>query len=294
MSVKFIAEISSNHNQNIIRTLQLIEEAKHIGAWGVKFQLFKAEKLYAPEFKIQINKMKKWELPEYFISHIAYECRMHKIKFICTPFDLEAVNILQDHVDIFKIGSYELLYTDLIKAVIDTGKPWIISAGMEEFHRYLSDRELDLFIPNIRKAEKLGRESNNPPCAILACNSNYPALPKNCNLGNINTLKNYFHCLVGWSDHTVEPGIIYKAISLGAEMIEFHFDMRIDRQYGFESESGHCWYPNKIEVVIDNVMVGEIAEQVNDSAETEAKKWRTDTEDGLRPLKEFRKELLNK
>ena len=276
MTIKFIAEIGSNHNCDIVRTLKLIDEAKNIGAWGVKFQLFKAHKLYAPEFKTQIKKMKKWELPINFINHIKTQCQINNLKFICTPFDLAAVNFLKDRIDIFKIGSYELLYIDLIKAVIKTEQPWIMSTGMTMFSQI---------------AEIVEKELNNPPCALLACNSNYPAKPENCNLGTISKLKNYFfRCLIGWSDHTVEPGIIYKAIALGAKMIEFHFDLEDGK--GFESKIGHCWKPSQIKDVIRNIKIGEMAEQTNNTRENEARKWRTDPKDGLRPLKEFREELL--
>jgi len=276
MSIKFIAEIGSNHNRDIVRTLKLIGEAKKIGAWGVKFQLFRAHKLYAPEFKAQIKKMKKWELPVNFINHIKMRCQTNNLKFICTPFDLDAVDFLKNRIDIFKIGSYELLYTNLIKAVIETEQPWIMSTGMTTFSQI---------------AEIVEKELNNPPCALLACNSNYPAEPENCNLGTISKLKNYFfRCLVGWSDHTVKPGVIYKAIALGAKIIEFHFDLEDGK--GFESKIGHCWKPSQIKDVIHNIKIGEIAEQHNDSNETEAKKWRTDPKDGMRPLREFRKELL--
>jgi len=276
MATKFIAEIGSNHNRDIVRTLELINKAKNIGAWGVKFQLFRAKKLYSPEFKTQIKKMKKWELPKNFINLIKMRCQELDLKFICTPFDLEAVDFLKDHIDIFKIGSYEFLYTDLIEAVINTGHPWIISTGMATFSQM---------------AGVVEKESNNPPCALLACNSNYPAEPENCNLGIISKMKNYFfRCLVGWSDHTVEPGVIYKAVSLGAKMIEFHFDLEDGK--GFESKIGHCWKPSQIKDVIYNIKIGEIAGQANNSNETEAKKWRTDPKDGMRPLREFREELL--
>jgi len=290
MAIKFIAEIGSNHNRDLARTLRLIDEAKRIGCWAVKFQLFKAKNLYAPEFKSQIEKMKTWELPYEFIQHIRIRCDALGLKFICTPFDLGAVHLLKDTVDYFKIGSYENQWINLIKAVIDTQKPWMISTGMENNTAAVSNK----WMKNIREAEFLGRSAKNPPHAILHCNSNYPARPKNCNLRNITKLTNYFMGkTIGWSDHTVNPGVIYKAISLGAEIIEFHFDMRLNREYGFESGTGHCWYPEEIEDVIQNVKAGEIAEQINDSGENEAKKWRTDPEDGLRPLKEFREELLN-
>ena len=60
---KFICEIGSNHNQNLDRCFEIIEIAKQIGFWGVKFQYFKANTLYRPEMKKEIESMKKKELP---------------------------------------------------------------------------------------------------------------------------------------------------------------------------------------------------------------------------------------
>ena len=279
MKTRFIAEISSNHNQDIARTLSLIDEAKRVGCWAVKFQLFKAELLYHKSFKAQIEKMKKWELPESFLPIIRRRCDKLGLKFICTPFDLEAVETLIPFVDYFKVGSYELLWDDLIKAIIKTGKLWMLSTGMDG-------------VDKIRGKKWKGKKIN--PCyAILHCNSNYPAKPENCNLDQITKNQAWFHFQKhGWSDHTVEPGIIYKAISLGAEFIEFHFDL--ESMLGFESSVGHCWPPRKIKQVIDNVRIGEMAEVSKNTAEQEASKWRTDPIDGLRPLREYRKELGEK
>jgi len=281
MITKFIAEIGSNHNQDLTRTRQLIDKAKEIGCWGVKFQLFRAEQLYAPEFKSQINKMKKWELPISYIEQIKIKCQDLDLKFICTPFDLTAVKILEPYVDYYKIGSYENQWEDLIATVAATNIPWMISLGMTTIK--------DILYYNLIWT-KLYHSNSNLPIIVFHCNSNYPAIPENCNLNYIRDLKDIFS-LVGWSDHTVEPGIIYKAIAFGAQYIEFHFDL--ENMLGFESEVGHCWAPNKIKQVIHNVKIGELAEAETDTNESQASKWRTDPEDGLRPLKEFRKELLN-
>ena len=275
--VRFIAEIGSNHNRDINRTLALIEEAKRIGCWAVKFQLFEAEKLYAPAFKTQIEKMKKWELPTYFIPDIKRRCKKLGLKFICTPFHLEAVNFLNDYVDYFKIGSYENQWFALINSVAKTGKPWMVSTGM---------------IDNIFDIGEVNKSKYDFPFVIFHCNSNYPAKPENCNLGVLSREGSDFRVMMGWSDHTVKSGVIYKAISLGAEYIEFHFDLEDGK--GFESEAGHCWKPSQIKEVIDNVKIGDIAEQENDTEESEARKWRTDPIDGLRPLKQYRGGLLNK
>ena len=108
--IKFIAEIGSNHNQGLERTLQLIECAKEIGGTSVKFQLFKADKLYHPSFKSRIKDLKKSELPESFLSGIRRCCDDLDIKLGITVFDLDAVDVAVEYADWLKVGSYELLH----------------------------------------------------------------------------------------------------------------------------------------------------------------------------------------
>ena len=282
MTTRFICEIGSNHNQDLKRTLKLIDEAAFIGAWAVKFQLFKAEKLYAAGFTNQIEKMKKWELPIEFLPEIKNQCIKKNVKFICTPFYLEAIDILTHYVDYFKIGSYENEWLQLLCYVAETGKPWMISNGIN-----------DNPIINDKYKNKLHDFCNIFPAVIFHCNSNYPADARNCNLWQIPKMKRLLSkpIKVGWSDHTVSPAVIYRAIALGAEYIEFHFDL--DDTNGFESSIGHCWQARQIRKVIANVFDGDLAEQKNTTNDSEAKKWKTDSADGLRPLIEYRGELLD-
>lgn len=281
--VKWVADIGSNHNKDLDRCLDLIRIAKSIGCWGVKFQLFKAEKLYAPEFVNHIAEAKQCELPIEFIQPIKEKCQELKIKFICTPFDLESLEQLIGHVDILKIGSYELLHLELIQAVAKTKIPWILSIGMKK-------------IMEVRRA--LETSSPFQPDYILHCNSNYPAEVQNCNLSGISDKLQFYskHHLnlmlvkIGWSDHSVSPAIIYRAVALGAQMIEFHFDL--DGK-GLESKHGHCWDPHWIQEVIKTVNNGFLADYGNENVE-QIRKWRTDPVDGMRPLRQYRKELLSK
>jgi len=280
MTIKWCAEIGSNHNQNLDRTIKLIKEAKKIGCDFVKFQLFKGENLYHSSFGAKINQMRKWELPSHFLPEISRCCKVNDIRLGISVFDLEAVEIASKYADCLKIGSYELLWHDLIKTVVKTGKPWMISSGMADWGQ-------------ISKAISLVRPCKfaQVPMAILHCNSNYPARPQNCCLNQISLLNKIFPAMkIGWSDHTTESGVIYKAVALGAKFIEFHFDL--EDGLGYESSIGHCWKPDKIGEVIHNVRIGEIEEESTDTGESEAAKWRTDPTDGLRPLKKFREELL--
>ena len=76
--INFIAEISSNHNGSIKRSISLINSAKKSGFSSVKFQLFKIEKLFSKDIleksKIHQNR-KKWELPISFIKKILAQIR---------------------------------------------------------------------------------------------------------------------------------------------------------------------------------------------------------------------------
>jgi N-acetylneuraminate synthase len=283
----WIADICGNHNQDLTRTKKLIDEAKKCGIDAVKFQLFKADKLYYKSFKSQIKKMQSWELPEEFLPEIKKHCENVKIDFGCTPFDLDAVDILIDNgVDFLKIGSYENQYNPLIKKVIQTKKPWMISAGM------LSLMQID----DLMKQEFM---KINPPDVLFMCNSTYPAKPQECNLHQVRFCSKFVKGIIsrnkvkpeiGWSDHSCEPGVIQKACIYGADHIEFHFDLK-DKK-GHESEIGHCWTPTYIKRVIHDVKIASKAEFGEKDYDSEARKWKMD-EDGFRPLKEWREELQN-
>jgi len=132
---RFIAEISSNHNGDLKRCLDLIRSAAACGCWGVKFQLFRIEQLFAPEI-LQASEThrlrRRWELPFHFLPDLAVCAREEGLQFGCSPFDLEAVEILQPFVDFLKVASYELPWLDLIRRCGNTGLPLMMSCGMAE------------------------------------------------------------------------------------------------------------------------------------------------------------------
>ena len=162
--MKFIAEISSNHNRDIERIYKMIDSAKECGCWGVKFQLFKIEELFSPEILLK-SKMhrdrKEWELPNEFIPLISKYCKSKKIKLGFSPFYIDSIKILDKYVDFFKIASYELLWHDILVECAKTNKPLIISTGMAS-------------IEEIEQAVKaIELENKKIDLTILHCNSSY-------------------------------------------------------------------------------------------------------------------------
>jgi len=275
----FIAEVSSNHSRDIKRSLAFIDAAASVGCDSVKFQLFKIEQLFSSEIlkkSKQHRDRKQWELPLEFLPILSDRCKEKGIQFSCTPFYLDAVKELEPYVDFYKIASYELLWDDLLIACALTGKPVIISTGMAN-------------LDEIKHAVKTLRNNNCEP-TVLHCTSAYPTPYKEANLSAIETIHKSIGCETGWSDHTVDPGVIHRAIhKWNAKIIEFHLDL--DGK-GEEFESGHCWLPEQIGSVIKQVRHAEdadgdgIKEPV--PSEISDRLWRTDPSDGLRPFKSIR------
>jgi len=279
MSINFIAEVSSNHSRDLARSLEFVDIAADVGCDSVKFQLFKIDQLFSPEILRQSSKIsnrKQWELPLEFLPILAERSRERGIQFSCTPFYLDAVEELAPYVDFYKVASYELLWDDLLVACARTGKPVIISTGMAN-------------LDEIKHAVAVLRNNNCEP-TLLHCTSAYPTPHDEANLAAIETIRSTTGCEVGWSDHTVNAGIIHRAIHRwNVKVIEFHLDL--DGK-GAEFESGHCWLPQQISSVIKQVKDGQegdgngIKEPL--SSEIPERLWRADPSDGLRPFKSIR------
>jgi N-acetylneuraminate synthase len=211
---------------------------------------------------------------------LSERCYKKKIQFSCTPFYIEAVEELSDYVDFYKIASYELLWDDLLIECAKTKKPLIISTGMAT-------------LDEIDHAVKIIKKNGCKDLTILHCTSAYPTPHDEANLAAIKTLREKFNCSVGWSDHTVNAGVLNRAINKwGAEVIEFHMDLEGD---GEEFNSGHCWLPNQMEQVIrqtnDGISADGDGKKMPVASEKSDRLWRADPSDGLRPLKEIRNKL---
>ena len=284
--INFIAEVSSNHNRSLSRTLKIINSIKKSGFSSVKFQLFKIDKLFSREIlsnSFEHRKRAKWELPLKFIPIISKHCKLKKIKFGCTPFYLEAVDYLNKYVDFFKISSYELLWDKLLIKCAKTKKPIIISTGMAT-------------LKEVSKAIKILKKTGNKKITVLHCVSNYPANFKDVNLAVIGKLRNKFNLNIGWSDHTVNPNVVGRAIhKWGVKDIELHYDL--DKK-GYEFKGGHCWLPHQTSDLINNINQSLLCDGKSikkpTKSETKDRLWRTDPIDGLRPFVKIRKKWSKK
>ena len=276
----FIAEASSNHGRDLARGLAFVDAAADAGCDAVKFQLFKIGRMFAPEILRQSPKHRarvEWELPLEHLAPLAERCRARGIQFSCTPFYLEAVAELEPFVDFYKVASYELLVSDLLKACAATGKPVILSTGMAT-------------MAEITHAADTLKSAGARDVTLLHCVSAYPTPVAEANLSAIAAIRDATGLKTGWTDHTRSPPVIERAVHYwDASAVEFHLDL--DGK-GAEYAAGHCWLPEEIAPVIARIRESLKADGLGfkgpQPSELSDRDWRADPADGMRPLKHVR------
>ena len=231
-----IAELSANHNGDINRAFQIMEEAKKAGADAIKLQTYTHETITmdcdSEEFQIQGGLWDGQTLYElYKGAHMPWE--WHKplfekaqelgITIFSSPFDFSAVELLEElDAPAYKIASFEVIDLPLIKRVAQTGKPMIISTGM-------ANQE------EIAEAIKTAKDNGCQELVVLHCVSGYPAPADQYNLRTIADIAERFDVLSGLSDHTIDNATAVTSIALGACLIEKHVTM--DRNGGGADDS---------------------------------------------------------
>lgn len=221
-----IAEAGSNHDGELEQAKQLIDIAMEAGADAVKFQTYSAEKLYSrktPTMKyLKKDKLikkdesvwdliKKIEMPREWHKPLADYCKEKGIIFLSTPFDLQAVDELEEvGMAAYKIASFEIVHLPLLEYAAKKGKPMIISTGMAN----LSD---------IQDALDTIYAAENHQVIVLHCGINYPLAFKDVNLRAMITIREAFQVPVGYSDHTLGITVPIAAVTLGASVVEKHF-----------------------------------------------------------------------
>jgi sialic acid synthase SpsE len=215
-----IAEAGSNHNGRLDEAKALIRIAAEAGADAVKFQTFRADKLYArnagrsdylqldqPIFDI----IAAMEMPYEWLPLLADEAKRHGVMFLSTPFDEESVDVLEPYVPAYKIASYEMTHLPLVRSIAKKGKPLIMSTGTAN-------------LDEVRETVEAVREAGNEQLIVLQCTASYPAPLASLNLRAMTTMRNELDVLVGLSDHSREPLIgPVAAVAIGACVIEKHF-----------------------------------------------------------------------
>lgn len=217
----FIAEIGINHNGDIQIAKRLMDAAFAIGWNCVKFQKREPD-IAVPEAQKSVMRDTPWGRMTYLEYKKRVEfgkeeydiidryCKEKPISWTASPWDMPSLEfLLQYDIPFIKLASATNGSEELIKASCKSGKPIILSTGM------CTQEELD-------KTVSLLEDYGNGDFILMHTNSTYPAANDKLNLRYIQTLKDRYHCLVGYSGHeqNIEPTVA--AVTIGAKVIERH------------------------------------------------------------------------
>jgi sialic acid synthase SpsE/sugar phosphate isomerase/epimerase len=217
-----IAEIGNNHNGSVELAKQMVDLAVEAGADCVKFQMRNMKDLFrlrndeSEDLGAQytFDLLDRFQLSNEELFSVFDYCKVKGLKPLCTPWDKASIEELEKYgVEFYKVASADLTNHILIKRLIKTGKPLILSTGMS------TDAEIGL-------TAKLLNDARHP-FMFLHCNSTYPAPFDEIKLTYMEKLKELTKRQVGYSGHERGVAVSIAAVALGAKVIERHFT--IDR-----------------------------------------------------------------
>ena len=201
---------------------QLVDAAAEVGVDAIKFQTFKSEGVVIKDVgmvkyqeknlgisKSQQEMIKKFELKYENFRTLKKYCDKKKIIFLSAPHSFDAIDFLEDLVPAYKFGSGDLTNIPALKHASSKKKPMILGTGM-------STRQ------EIKDAIDAIRSMGNDDIILLHCTTNYPCPLEDVNLRAMQTMKEEFDCIVGYSDHTLGNIVPIAAVAMGACIIEKH------------------------------------------------------------------------
>ena len=228
MSVFIVAEMSCNHMGEYIKAIELIDAAADAGADAVKISLDNPDGGITIDSKLPQFLIRKgpwagkylyelytethtpWEWTGRLLNHAANK----DIMLFATVSCKKGVEFCESlDMPLYKVSSYEACDIPLIREIMKTGKPVIVSCGMDWHDAW--------------------DELQGYPASFLYCVSQYPA---DASSFDLNALSDFD----GISDHTAYGNeIVYASVALGAEIVERHImaypgiDQDSPPDYGF-------------------------------------------------------------
>jgi len=180
-----IAEAGVNHNGSIERAKDMVKVAAKAGVDAIKFQTFRAETLVtkdaikadyqikaSDQSETQFEMLKKLELSVESHLELIECCRLNKIEFLSTPFDLTTIDLLVEMgLNKWKIPSGEITNLPYLRKIASLGQEIILSTGMSDLGEI--ENALNVLTGTGTKLKDI---------TILHCHTEYPTPMKDVNL----------------------------------------------------------------------------------------------------------------
>ena len=218
--VYFIAEIGINHNGDMQIAKKLLD-ATFVTGWScAKFQK-RTPDICVPEHQKNVMRKTPWgemtyldyryrlEFEKKQYDYIDKYCREKPLHWTASVWDINALDfILNYDVPFIKVPSAKITDTEIMAECAKSGKPIFFSSGMSTLE------EVDTAVEIVEKYTS--------EYVLFHTNSSYPAKHDELNLRLIETLRQRYGCITGYSGHEydLEPSVV--ATALGALVIERH------------------------------------------------------------------------
>lgn len=214
-----IGEVAQAHDGSLGMAHAYIDAIASAGAGAVKFQTHIASAESSPDepWRVRFSRQDAtrqdyWRRMEFTREQwqgLKEHATARGLSFLSSPFSLAAVELLEGiGVTAWKVASGEVANPVLLDAMLETGRPMLLSTGMSPMP------EIDAAVGRIERRKR--------PLAVLQCTSQYPCTPERVGLNLIPLFRERYGCAVGLSDHS---GTIYAglaAATIGVELIEVH------------------------------------------------------------------------
>jgi sialic acid synthase SpsE len=223
----FVADIAANHDGSLDRAYALIELAREAGADAAKFQNFTASKIVSRHGFEQlgpISHQAAWKksvfevyqdatVPQDWTPLLKERCEKVGIEYFTSPYDFASVDAVDPFVRVYKIGSGDITWPEIIEYIAGKGKPVMLATGAST----LADVERAMATLTARTDQ----------IVLMQCNTNYTASLENFRFINLRVLAEYARrwpeVILGLSDHTPGHATVLGAQALGAHVFEKHF-----------------------------------------------------------------------
>ena len=105
-------------------------------------------------------------------KHCKEECDKVNIDYFTSPYDFDSVDLVDPYVDLYKIGSGDISWIEIIEYILSKGKPTLIATGASS-------------LDDVKRVMHLTKKYQKNDIVLMQCNTNYSGSDKNfkyCNL----------------------------------------------------------------------------------------------------------------
>ena len=152
-------------------------------------------------------------LPWEWTKPLADHAQSIGIDFFTSPYDLEAIDFVDEFVPAYKVGSGDITWLEAIDHMASKGKPILLATGASTLE------EVQRAVATVAR--------HGVPYSVMQCNTNYTGVVENLHHIHLNVLNTYREefpeAILGLSDHTHGDVTVLGAVAMGARVVEKHF-----------------------------------------------------------------------